>query len=76
MALAMSLGLIAWEPKVPSISGLWMLKNLLMVSFAEEAFFRGYLQGRLSRIAYSPETGHRFHGKAITDSMANWSLRA
>lgn len=49
LALAVVIGCIAWEPKAPSISWLWMLNNLLLVTFAEEAFFRGYLQGGISR---------------------------
>ncbi|MBB5198445.1 hypothetical protein HNR39_000255 [Glaciimonas immobilis] len=50
MTLAVSLGLVAWAPKFPSVSWVWALNNLLLVSFAEEAFFRGYLQGGISRI--------------------------
>ncbi|EJL83522.1 CAAX amino terminal protease family [Herbaspirillum sp. CF444] len=50
MALAIALGVVAWEPKFPAVSWLWALNNLLLVSFAEEAFFRGYLQGGISRM--------------------------
>ncbi|WP_050478717.1 CPBP family intramembrane glutamic endopeptidase [Herbaspirillum rhizosphaerae] len=50
MALAVVLGMVAWIPKFPAVSWLWMLNNLLLVSFAEEAFFRGYLQGGISRM--------------------------
>lgn len=50
MALAVVLGMVAWEPKVPALTWLWALNNLLLVSFAEEAFFRGYLQGGISRL--------------------------
>jgi len=49
LSMAVAIGFVTWEPKVPSISWLWMLNNLLLVTFAEEAFFRGYLQGGLSR---------------------------
>lgn len=47
---AVLLGLVAWEPKWPSVSWLWLLNNLLLVTFTEEALFRGYLQGGLSRL--------------------------
>jgi membrane protease YdiL (CAAX protease family) len=50
MAVAIALGLIAWAPKLPSASGLWLLNNLLLVSLTEEALFRGYLQGGLTRL--------------------------
>ncbi len=50
MVLAVALGMVAWEPKFPAFSWLWVLNNLLLVSFAEEAFFRGYLQGGISRM--------------------------
>jgi membrane protease YdiL (CAAX protease family) len=48
LLIAVLLGLVKWEPKWPSISWLWLLNNLLLVTFTEEALFRGYLQGGLS----------------------------
>jgi membrane protease YdiL (CAAX protease family) len=50
LLVAVLLGLVRWEPKWPSVSWLWLLNNLLLVTFAEEALFRGYLQGGLSRL--------------------------
>lgn len=50
MTVALSLGLVAWAPKWPASSGLWLLNNLLLVTLTEEALFRGYLQGGLERI--------------------------
>ncbi|AKK24835.1 CPBP family intramembrane glutamic endopeptidase [Pandoraea oxalativorans] len=47
--MAVLLGLVKWAPKWPSVSGLWLLNNLLLVSLVEEALFRGYLQGGLRR---------------------------
>ena len=50
MGMAWCLGLLTWAPKMPAQTGLWLLNNLLLVSFAEEAFFRGYLQGGIRRL--------------------------
>ena len=46
---ALLLGMIAWSPKWPAQGWLWLLNNLLLVTLVEEALFRGYLQGGLSR---------------------------
>lgn len=43
------LGMLAWAPKWPAAAWLWAINNLLLVSLAEEALFRGYLQGGLQR---------------------------
>jgi membrane protease YdiL (CAAX protease family) len=43
------LGMIGWAPKWPEQSWLWLLNNLLLVTLVEEALFRGYIQGGLSR---------------------------
>ncbi|MGY8524182.1 CPBP family glutamic-type intramembrane protease [Paracidovorax citrulli] len=51
LGLAFALGLVSWAPKWPAaFAPLWALNNLLLVSLAEEALFRGYLQGGLSRL--------------------------
>lgn len=49
LSMAVALGLVAWEPKVPADSWLWLLNNLLLVTVTEEALFRGYVQGGLTR---------------------------
>jgi membrane protease YdiL (CAAX protease family) len=43
------LGIVEWAPKWPPQAWLWINNNLLMVTLVEEALFRGYLQGGLSR---------------------------
>ena len=49
LGLAYALGQIAWAPKWPSWGLLWAVNNLLLVTLAEEALFRGYLQESLMR---------------------------
>lgn len=50
LLLGLALGVVHWAPKWPPHAWLWMLNNLLLVSLTEEVFFRGYLQGGLSRL--------------------------
>ncbi len=50
LTVALLLGRVAWVPKWPADSWLWMLNNLLLVTLTEEALFRGYLQGGLERL--------------------------
>ena len=47
MSLVFFLKYLHWDPKLPSILGLWAVNNLIMVCFAEEVFFRGFLQRTL-----------------------------
>jgi uncharacterized protein len=46
---AVLLGIVHWDPKWPPQAWLWVLNNLLLVTLVEEALFRGYIQGGLSR---------------------------
>jgi membrane protease YdiL (CAAX protease family) len=48
LGLAYALGQIAWAPKWPAWGLLWALNNLLLVTLAEEALFRGFIQRELS----------------------------
>ncbi len=49
LPLALGLHAIRWAPKLPEGLALWALNNLLLVAFAEEALFRGFLQASLAR---------------------------
>ena len=47
---AFLLGFGTWAPKWPEWGWLWVVNNLLMVTVAEEALFRGYVQSALARL--------------------------
>lgn len=49
LGLALALGVVGWAPKWPASGWLWLLNNALLVTLAEEALFRGYVQERLAR---------------------------
>ena len=42
-----SVGKVAFDPKLPTSSPIWLINNLLFVCMAEEAFFRGFVQKKL-----------------------------
>lgn len=50
VGLIAGLGFVAWDPKLPEFALLWIPINLLLTCVAEEAFFRGILQERLSTL--------------------------
>lgn len=57
LVVGWSASYVAWQPKLPSIWWLWVLDNLLLVTFTEEALFRGYAQGGLQRAFGNTEYG-------------------
>ncbi|MBV2131846.1 CPBP family intramembrane metalloprotease [Pseudomonas sp. MAP12] len=46
-ALALALGVVAWQPKWPAELAVWLAVNLAVTALAEELLFRGLLQGAL-----------------------------
>lgn len=46
-ALALALGVVAWQPKWPPELAVWLAVNLGVTALAEELLFRGLLQGAL-----------------------------
>ncbi|MNF26421.1 CAAX amino terminal protease self- immunity [compost metagenome] len=46
-ALALALGVVAWQPKWPAELAVWLALNLGVTALAEELLFRGVLQGAL-----------------------------
>lgn len=49
LGLAVLLDTLRWAPKWPEQGLLWAANNLLLVTVAEELFFRAYLQGHFER---------------------------
>lgn len=47
-------GYVAFDPKLPSVLGLWAVNNLFFVCVAEEIMFRGLIQRTLSSFLKSP----------------------
>lgn len=48
--IALSMHYVKFEPKWDSLFYLWAINNLLFVCVAEEAFFRGFIQGGLMNL--------------------------
>ncbi|WP_455775522.1 CPBP family intramembrane glutamic endopeptidase, partial [Burkholderia stabilis] len=53
LAGALALGMVGWAPKWPPSGWLWLVNNLLLVTLTEEALFRGYVQGGLTRALHA-----------------------
>ena len=50
IAVALAIGLVRLDLKLPPFTPLFLVTNLLFTCVAEEAFFRGFLQERLARL--------------------------
>ncbi|HGL6720647.1 CPBP family intramembrane metalloprotease [Burkholderia contaminans] len=53
LAGALAFGMVGWAPKWPPSGWLWLVNNVLLVTLAEEALFRGYVQGGLTRALHA-----------------------
>lgn len=49
LGTATAVGYTAWDPKWPTILGVWIPANLLLTCISEETIFRGILQRHLGR---------------------------
>lgn len=58
LAASLVLGYVRWAPKVPAEAPLWLAVNLLFTCTAEEALFRGFVQGGLWRAWASVRGGN------------------
>lgn len=67
LGLAVLCGKIHWDPKIPSFSWIWAINNLLFVSMAEEALFRGFIQKNLASVFSRWEKGP--HLALLTTSL-------
>jgi uncharacterized protein len=47
MGISLYFNLVQWDPKIPVITFVWLVVNLIFVSIPEEAFFRGFIQQEL-----------------------------
>lgn len=45
--ISVHFNLVLWNPKIPMITLIWLIDNLIFVSIPEEAFFRGFIQREL-----------------------------
>lgn len=58
LAASYALGYVRWAPKLPAEAPLWLAVNLLFTCTAEEALFRGFVQGGLRRAWANVRGGH------------------
>lgn len=64
LAGSFALGYVRWAPKLPAEAPLWLAVNLLFTCTAEEALFRGFVQGGLRR-AWSGRRGGAWLALAV-----------
>jgi len=65
LGVALAAGLVGWAPKWPAQGWLWLANNALLVTLAEEALFRGYIQQQLTTCWQ-----HRRGGTALAIAVA------
>jgi membrane protease YdiL (CAAX protease family) len=65
LGVALAVGLVGWAPKWPAQGWLWLANNALLVTLAEEALFRGYVQQQLTA-----RWGHHRGGAALAIGAA------
>ncbi|MCF2860478.1 CPBP family intramembrane metalloprotease [Pseudoalteromonas sp. SMS1] len=53
-------GLVEWDPKLSPILFGWVVTNLFITCYAEEAFFRGFIQTQLQHVIVHPHFGQWF----------------
>jgi len=58
IGLSLALGFVGFEVKFPVAIFIWVLTNLLFVSMAEEAFFRGFIQKYLTQFLLNSRCGN------------------
>ncbi len=49
MLISLKIGMVKWDPKIPTILFVWLIDNLIFVAIPEEAFFRGFFQREVGR---------------------------
>lgn len=49
LGASLSLRVVAWDPKIPTIFFPWFFNNLIFVAIPEEAFFRGFFQKEVGK---------------------------
>ncbi|MDB6169922.1 MAG: protease [Verrucomicrobia bacterium] len=64
MMVSLAMGYVRFDPKLPPQTPLWMWANLCFTCVAEEALFRGFIQGRLQR-AWEDFSGGRWLALAV-----------
>lgn len=64
LGASLALGYVRWAPKLPTEAPVWLAVNLLFVCTAEEALFRGFVQGGLRR-AWANVRGGRWLALAV-----------
>lgn len=52
--VAVGVGYVKWDPKLPEIFGIWAVRNLFITCFGEELIFRGFVQAELEQALGPP----------------------